>query len=137
MGQTRIQREASNALQNSIRAYSLLFFFPGRKGTWKFKLGHVRSNPKQVCTDWLNRNRPLQSSRNEGFSKLPKCPCSLRDVWQKTSFMWTFARRDNGANTVCYRLNRASSVRVYPFGTVSFFSHHNVVCFATHICIME
>ena len=94
--------------------------FSGRKGTWLYKLGQVRTNHEQVCLDWRVRNLAQADNRTQGFDALPKCPCSLRDVWRKTRFMWTFAREDVVARVRCYRLNRVSSQRVYPFGKVRY-----------------
>ncbi|KAK7476342.1 hypothetical protein BaRGS_00032401 [Batillaria attramentaria] len=88
----------------------------GRKGIWIYKVGEVPVSPEQLCQQWFSRNIILKSDRSGGFAELPKCPCSVRDAWRKTSYMWTWSRTDVAAQVKCYRLNKASSYQFYPFG---------------------
>ncbi|KAK7092483.1 hypothetical protein V1264_008221 [Littorina saxatilis] len=88
----------------------------GRLGTWFYKIGTVSRSPEATCITWFLRNLNYHSVRQLFFSKLPQCPCSHRDVWQKTRYLWVRARVDNIRKFECYRMNRASSNRFYPVG---------------------
>ncbi|KAK7481053.1 hypothetical protein BaRGS_00027689, partial [Batillaria attramentaria] len=90
----------------------------GRKGIWIYKVGEVPAHPDFVCIKWFFRNLIVQdlADRFEGFSLLPRCPCSGRDVWRKMRYMWTWSRTDTTRKITCYRLNRAQSRHVYPYG---------------------
>ncbi|XP_070174715.1 scavenger receptor cysteine-rich domain-containing protein DMBT1-like [Littorina saxatilis] len=88
----------------------------GRLGTWFYKIGTVSGTPEGTCTTWFSRNIKHSEIRNVFFSRLPECPCSHRDVWQKTRYLWVRARVDNIRQIECYRMNRASSNRFYPVG---------------------
>ena len=77
------------------------------------------ANPQAVCINWFFRNLLLIFYRMDGFSALPECPCSHRDVWRKTRYLWVKTRTDLTTKVECYRMNRASSSRYYPYGKVS------------------
>ena len=96
-----------------------LLVIAGRLGMWLYKVGEVPASPQAVCLIWFLRNLPLVFYRMDGFSGLPKCPCSHRDVWRKTRYLWVKTRTDHTAKVVCYRMNRANSNRHYPYGKVS------------------
>ncbi|KAK7092485.1 hypothetical protein V1264_008223 [Littorina saxatilis] len=88
----------------------------GRLGTWFYKIGTVSGTPEGTCTTWFTRNLQYSEIRKVFFSRLPECPCSHRDVWQKTRYLWVRARVDNIRQIECYRMNRASSNRFYYAG---------------------
>ena len=88
-------------------------------GTWLYKVGEVPANPQDSCCVWFESNLSLIFDRMAGFSTLPECPCSHRDVWRKTRYLWVKTRTDHAAKVECYRMNRASSSRYYPYGKVS------------------
>ena len=96
-----------------------LLVIAGRLGMWLYKVGEVPASPQAVCLIWFLRNLPLVFYRMDGFSGLPECPCSHRDVWRKTRYLWVKTRTDHTAKVVCYRMNRANSNRHYPYGKVS------------------
>ena len=86
---------------------------------WLYKVGEVSASPQAVCINWFFRNLLLIFYRMDGFSALPECPCSHRDVWRKTRYLWVKTRTDLTTKVECYRMNRASSSRYYPYGKVS------------------
>ena len=96
---------------------------PGRYGTWMYKLGETAPSPEMECMTWYYRNR--DEDHSHVFSRLPQCPCSLRDVWRRARFTWTHSRYDNDGRVQCYRLTRTASRRFHPYskvlGAVQFF----------------
>ena len=96
-----------------------LLVVSGRRGMWLYKTGEVPPNPKAVCVSWFFRNNPSIFDRLVGFAGLPECPCSHRDVWRKTRYLWVKHSYDQSTKVQCYRMNRAGSNRHYPYGKVS------------------
>ncbi|KAK7092486.1 hypothetical protein V1264_008224 [Littorina saxatilis] len=83
---------------------------------WLYQIGQVPASPLAVCLNWYYKNLYYYFVREKGFSELPECPCSHRDVWRKMRYFWVRSRTDLTMKTECYRMNRASSNRHYPFG---------------------